>query len=836
MGNSATLSDQTLTTASAGGGGNGNPDIIDAYGTTWHELEIGAGGFLTGIDIASDGTKVIRTDTYGAYLWTGTQWQQLVNSTSMPSGDVAVDNNAGVYEIQIAPSNTSRLYMMYLGSVFRTDNKGTTWTQTAFAPGTPDPSAEANDNYRTYGEKMAVDPANSNVVYVGTELTGVWMTSDAGASWTQVSAIPDGTSTVGMEGMVFDPSSGTTGGKTNAIYIGSSGNGVYRSTNAGAAWTHLTGGPTSVINAEVASSTYFAVDGTNAWKYSSGAWTEIQAGGGWWGVAVDPNNSNHVVLQNGGGQIDISNDGGSTWSGIDGSILFSATDIPWLANASGIGSTFMAVSNVAFDPSVSGKLWASAGAAVWNTTLPGGFTSSSPITWNSQSLGIEQLVANEIISPPSGHALAISWDRPVFYINSPDIFPSSWGPNEQHAVIGGWSADYASKNPSFIAGIFNSQGTEELAYSSDGGQTWTPFPTYPPSNATLTYNGIGGSIAAASSTDIVWLPADGFQPSYTLDGGNTWSYVNLPGGSWGGFNYYLDTRLVTADRVNIGTFYMFNPDNGVYKSTNGGVTWAQVYSGAITANDEYNAELEAVPNEAGNLFFTGGPQSPGPHPVNELFMRSTNGGAAWSAVANVKEVRTFGFGAPATAGGYPSIYIVGWVSNVYGIWSSTDNASTWTQVGLWPLNSIDDIKTISGDMNTYGRVYVGFNGSGYAYGDTSDAAPSVVFTAPTAGAAVIGSSVTLTAASSGGTVGISNVQFKVDGGNIGAAITSSPYTTTWNSTGVSDGTHTLSTVSESGAGTYATSSITVSVANTPPTTHRQSLVSVLKLLESLESF
>ena len=56
---------------------------------TWQTLEVGAGGFLTGIDIAPDDTMVVRTDTYGAYIWNGTQWQQLVTSTSMPAAFVA---------------------------------------------------------------------------------------------------------------------------------------------------------------------------------------------------------------------------------------------------------------------------------------------------------------------------------------------------------------------------------------------------------------------------------------------------------------------------------------------------------------------------------------------------------------------------------------------------------------------------------------------------------------------------------------------------------------------------------------------------------------------------
>src|ERR1700730_590989 len=38
--------------------------------TTWRPLRIGAGGWLTGLDISTDGsTRVVRTDTYGAYIW-----------------------------------------------------------------------------------------------------------------------------------------------------------------------------------------------------------------------------------------------------------------------------------------------------------------------------------------------------------------------------------------------------------------------------------------------------------------------------------------------------------------------------------------------------------------------------------------------------------------------------------------------------------------------------------------------------------------------------------------------------------------------------------------------
>ena len=789
----------------------------DTYGTTWHELKIGAGGYSTGMDVASDGTMVMRVDVFGAYRWTGSQWVQLVTSQSMPAGDVTPGNNYGVYEIRIAPSNTNIFYMMYNGYVYKTTNQGATWTKTNFAQAT----ANANDSYRTYGQKMAIDPANPNVVYVGTELSGLWMTSNGGTSWTNITAVA--TSSEGLAGIAFDPSSGTTQvdgvTQTNTIYVGSQGNGVYKSTNAGSTWSLLAGGPTTISEAQVASSTYYMTDGTNAWKYSGGTWTEMVTGGGWNGIAIDPFDTSRIVLV-GAGPIDVSTNGGSTWSGSDSVYSLAATDIPWLADSLGVGGNFLAGSGgVEFDPTVPNKLWDPVGFGMVNTTLSGTITPSTDFVWDSESAGVEDLDTDAVISPPNGDPVGIAWDRPTFYIASPDTYATSWGPNENNAVIRGASGDYASNDPSYLVVLAdNAGGPEESSYSTNGGQTWTNFASYPSTDPVSTYNGDAGSIAAASSTDIVWYPANGFQPSYTLDGGTTWNLITLPGspGWGGGYNYYMDMRWVTADRVNIGTFYMYDPGAGIYKSTNGGVTWTQAYGGTPGSNEGViNTELELVPNEAGNLFFTGGSVSTG---TGETLMQSTNGGASWSAISNVTDVSTFGFGAPATYGGYPSIYIVGYVSNVYGVWRSTNEGSSWMQIGEWPLNSIDDISSITGDINTYGRVYIGFTGSGYVYGDTSDAAPSVLFTTPTTGSDLSGSSVTLTATSSGGTVGIASLQFKVDDTDIGSALSSSPYTTTWNSTGVSDGTHLLQVVSKSAAGTYATSTITVTVANTPPTT------------------
>jgi lysophospholipase L1-like esterase len=96
-------------------------------------------------------------------------------------------------------------------------------------------------------------------------------------------------------------------------------------------------------------------------------------------------------------------------------------------------------------------------------------------------------------------------------------------------------------------------------------------------------------------------------------------------------------------------------------------------------------------------------------------------------------------------------------------------------------------------------------------GDTT--APTVSITAPTNGATVSGSSVSVTASASDN-VGVVGVQFKLDGANLSSEDTTSPYSVTWDSTTASNGTHTLTAVARDAAGNTTTStSVTVTVSN-----------------------
>ena len=709
--------------------GHGGVTVVDpVVNTSWQTLKVGAGGFVRGLDIAPDGTMVGRTDTNGAYLWDAatSSWTQLVTASSMPAAMVAADPAAlgeGVFEIQIADSNTQIFYMIFNGYMFKSANQGATWTQQTSFDGGAQITANPNDNYGQVGQRMAIDPNNPNIVYAGSEGQGMFVTTNGGVTWTSVAAIPAGDD-AGITGILFDPaaSAGVVGGVTQTIFASSYGNGVYESTNAGATWSHLSGGPTDVENAAVSSTgVYYAVGDSNSslWSYAGGKWTELMTGSQVEAIAVDPNNANELVVTYSGGNMNISYDGGATWSGANWNTHVAAADIPWEQAA----NAYMDIGNVMFSPTVPNELIASGGTGVWQlTNLPtSGYNWDTPITWNDMSVGIENLVANEIIAPLGGAPVLASWDRPFFDITNLNQYPTTYGPVNSSAIVAGWSVDYASSSPGFLVGIADWWGTEESGYSTNGGKTWTDFATDLP-GADSSY--IGGTIAASTPQNIIWAPADGFQPYYTTNGGATWNAITLPGvTSWSGFDYayYLDARTVAADRVLSNTFYLFDAGQGLFETTNGGATWTKKYSGDITLFDNYNAELMSTPGEAGELFFTGGPQGAtlGNTPAGKSFMRSTNQGAAWTAIPNVEEVLAFGFGAAAPGQSNPALYIVGWVNNVYGVWQSNNATNpsvttpTWVNLGTEPTGALDEIKTISGDMNVYGQVYVGNSGGGY---------------------------------------------------------------------------------------------------------------------------
>ena len=96
-----------------------------------------------------------------------------------------------------------------------------------------------------------------------------------------------------------------------------------------------------------------------------------------------------------------------------------------------------------------------------------------------------------------------------------------------------------------------------------------------------------------------------------------------------------------------------------------------------------------------------------------------------------------------------------------------------------------------------------------------DTAPTVTVTSPANGATVSGS-VNVTASASDDN-GVTQVQFFVDGNSI-LVDTTAPYSATWNTTAYSDGSHTISAFATDTIGQTGSSSVNVTVQNSPVVT------------------
>jgi hypothetical protein len=565
---------------------------------------------------------------------------------------------------------------------------------------------------------------------------------------------------IGSKGFIeFDRSSGTTNGRTNKIYfawnvnasLGTTDPGVWQTTNAGSTFSVMTGSPQTAERIHCTNDGVLFFCSTenitqNIYRYMSGTWTKLtgtNAAGpattnNWHGVTSDPQNAGRICAITNQGNLNRSDDYGTTWYGWYSSApLRVATDIPWLAYTN---EDSMSAGNIVYDPVATNKVWFVEGIGIWTTNPP---ASSARPTWTSVTEGNEELIVNDILHPPgTTRFLCAQHDRGVIGLTSPTTFASHDGPRASvfgQAIIHGWSIDYAKSDPTYIAGIFNGGTSSDCSgYTTDYGETWTQFTTKAGDSATTA----GGCLAVSTPNNIVWFPANERKPSYTLNGGVTWALCDFAGTNvtTGWSNSFLNNRhIVCADPIAANTFYAWNAAqvdtvaSGFWKSTDGGATWTKLKTLAqlITETDFLqgmgdNAKLSAVPGFTGHLFFHGGVlPGQGTHPYSGSTVAklafSTDGGANWTKITTAVDTWNYAFGKAAPGKAYPTIYALGYfntdtVPYVYK-WEGDAPSSgmTWTKIGFAPADVLDDIQCMSADPNTYGTLYLG-GACGYIYG------------------------------------------------------------------------------------------------------------------------
>jgi len=667
-----------LTSLIAKGNSNSNP--IEYI---WKPLKVGAGGWVVGMYIhpSKPNLMYIRTDVAGAYRWDSVHkmWKQIVTEQSIPTKYVKYANYAGVYSLVGSSDRPNIAYMAFRNQIFKSIDFGENWLSTSFEK--HNINMDENGVGRQEGERLAVDPHNSDIVYYGSINDGLWVTYNAGQKWTRIESIPFGEKKHGVNTVIFDQNSGVTKKGTNVIYVTVDKGGVFRSSDSGKTWIRISdNGPGTnrrYRDADISSDgTYYVVSSNQdtescVWKYLKNKWVDITPGGGkqpYCNIATDPTNANRIVVMKDGRGSYSSEDQGDKWIIHDTFKLISPT-IDWLGKQE---TGWLSSGEIVFDPFESGKLWFAEGFGVWWTKN----LKSKEIVWTEQAAGIEQTCGNAVICPQNGKPISAMCDIGAFYHQNPDSYNAIRAYNY---FLSCWSLDWCPADPNFIVGVFHTHhaynNKPTSSYSTDGGKTWIPFEFQTNDHA---YGCI--AVSANSKDNIVRLSANNKLPYYTTNRGKSWNQCSIPQISNSGYTFlYSPSKPICADRVSPSTFYFYQLNKGVFRSVDAGVNWNKISDGPVLRR--YNSMLKATPGYAKDIWFAEGKEN---RVVGGLW-HSTNGGEIWEKITGLEQVFSFGFGKSKDDNGYPTIFVAGVNNGDYGLYRSIDEGKSWDKIGAYPL-------------------------------------------------------------------------------------------------------------------------------------------------------
>ena len=735
----------------------------------------GGGGFIPGIVFSTKepGLVYARTDIGGAYRFDpgSGRWIALLDWIGFPDW-----NLSGVESIAIDPQNPQRVFLAVgtytnewasqNGAILRSSNQGRTFQRfdLPFKVGSNMPG-------RGMGERLAIDPNNNRVLYLGTRSGhGLWRSTDSGETWSQVASFPDtgpyhepsggpsdtyDNDPIGVVWETFDPRTTISVGHMKVsqnIYVGVAdpANSLWHSTDGGQTWSPVVGQPTGVMphHGKLASTGILYLSYNNnagpydgsaggVWKFdtASATWTDItpppsplNGGYGFGGLSVDGLNPNTIVVATlnqwwPDTQFFRSIDGGNTWSLI------------WNANFASPWPNIM-VPNYTLTYA-SAAPWLTFGATPATCTETGPSNSLCPqptpkLGWMVESLEIDPFGSNHML---------YGTGATMYGANNLTVWDSGGSVNVSVAAVGiEETAVQDLISPPF--------GTAHLisAIADNGGYTHNDMevPSVMDANPVFT-TGTSLDFAELNPSFIVRVGTggtNGMNIGFSADGGQTWTPgATEPSGASGGtvaaaadgsrvvwssgagvfvsadigITWTASTGApagasVRSDRVSPLKFYAFA--NGTfYSSIDGGQTFAASAATNLPPAGA-SAHFKATPGHQGDIWLAGGSTTT----VYGIW-HSLDGGNSFFKLSDVDAASTIGFGKPAPFHKYPALYSSAEVSGVWGIYRSDDAGFTWRRINDNRHQYALTNSTITGDPRIYGRVYFGTNGRGIIYGD-----------------------------------------------------------------------------------------------------------------------
>ena len=235
-------------------------------------------------------------------IYAATQESGVIKSTDSGATWTAINSGLttlSVNTLVLDPVTPTNVYIGTTGGgVFASTNGGTSWT--ALNTGLVGVNVHV----------LAIDPTNPGTLYAHTGKNGVYKFS--GSSWAATGALPADVAT----GLIVDPTNNQN------VYVAFQTSGVYRSTNGGASWSAFN---TGLSNLQMAA---LAIDhagrlyagtrnGGVSLSTGGGSWTPIDTGlplGVFQALATDPTNNTTVYVGTWNGGVYRSANNGASWS------------------------------------------------------------------------------------------------------------------------------------------------------------------------------------------------------------------------------------------------------------------------------------------------------------------------------------------------------------------------------------------------------------------------------------------------------------------------------------------------------------------------------------------
>ncbi len=728
--------------------------------SSWTNVKFGGGGYVPGLVFHPTSPDVLyaRTDMGGAYRWNAaaSSWRPITDGFS-----AAESFYHGSESMALDPNDDKRVYMstgMYLtdkadARLYISTDRGDNWTYVNLPF-----SAASNAQGRSVGERLMVDPNNPAILFYGTRTTGLWRSADRGQTWQQATSLSSHKMTkaeieavfwsgvVGFEQVIFDTSTKGTGSATQTIYtavapdyaaVAGLAHSIYRTTDGGATWTgiatpvsgyhipHMVRAKDGMMYVAFTQGTGPGASGSaRLYKFDGSNWTLLKSydsstagsGFGIGGLSVYGTGATTRIA------LGVSN----SWGNYEGQPIVQLSDnagVTWreisaLAPHGGDKDGWSGwVDDVEIDPNNPERILHVHGGGVWETRN----ASAAKPTWTNATVGLEETATLSLMAPPPGAAYSLlNSSGDIGMVVHTDLAiapvrgPKGWFGNSN-------SSDMAWSNSAYIATIGTTTWNHPNvagAYSTDSGLSWTVFPANHPDG--LAHQGNNSSLAVTKPGYIVWAPSDSV-PAYTTNHGANWTYTNLPAVA-SGRSYRL-----AADRKNPNRVYAYESGGGwwgpvpkFYSSTDGGQTFtvsSQFSAAGPRPEFVQNTSLAVNPNAEGDVWVAD---------AHSVF-HSLDGGATWTKLSvtgsiwgshpssewpEVYGATAIALGkAPPGASYSASVYLVGVINGVWGVYRSDNGGGSWSRIND-DKHQFGGIGPIAADQNIAGRLYIGGGGRG----------------------------------------------------------------------------------------------------------------------------